>query len=108
MSYDYSPDSIDVSSVQPNPSVDQSEQGTDGGAAAFSQIADAVGRWGTVIGSIVSNTPIAAAQTRTGDVVPIGAYGSSVPYVSPGPMPGTMKLLIALVLVGGIWYFMKG
>lgn len=95
-------DSIDVATVDPNPSVDQSVSGGDGGASAVSDIANAVGKWGTVIGSIVSNTPIVAAQTKTGQIVPVGSRGSTVYGARP---MGSNLVLVLVVVVGGVILF---
>ncbi len=93
---------IDLSTVDPNPTVDDTVYGGDGGAADLSNVANTVGQWGAVIGSIVSNTPITSAQTRTGNYVPIGAYGSQI------RQPGPNWMVIGIVVLGiaaGAWFF---
>lgn len=97
-------DSIDLSTVDPNPSVDQSVQGTDGGAASFSDIANVVGKWGVTIGSVLTNTPIVAAQTTTGGIVPVGARGSTV---AGAGMSSFAKLAIIGLVIVGVWYIAK-
>jgi hypothetical protein len=91
---------IDMSTVDPNPSVDQSIDGTDGGASQFSDVANVIGKWGSVIGSVLTNTPIVAAQTTSGAIVPIGARGSTV----AGGMSSNTKLLLVAAVVGVVVY----
>ena len=63
---------LSMSTVQPDPSVDQTANGTDGGAANLASILNSIGRWGTTITSVVTGKPV--QTTTTG--VPIGAPGS--------------------------------
>ena len=97
-------DGIDMSTVDPNPSVDQSIGGTDGGAAQFSDIANVIGKWGVTIGSVITNTPIVAAQTTSGAIVPIGARGSSL---SGSMNPNTKLLLVAGVIGLAVYLLVK-
>ena len=90
-------DQIDLSTVDPNPTVDDTVSGGDGGAADLANVASSVAQWGSVIGSIVSNTPIAAARTRSGEYRTIGAVGSQVQ--APQVINWTA---IALVVVAGV------
>ena len=91
--------SIDLSTVDPNPTVDDTVQGGDGGAADLSNVLNTAASWGSVIGSIASNVPITAAQTRSGSFQTIGAVGSTV---APSPVNYTyigLAVVAAVVLV---------
>jgi len=87
---------IDLSSVNPNPSMDDTVNGGDGGAADLSNIANSAMQWGSVIGSIVSDTPITSAQTRSGNFQTIGPVGTRI---APSPINWTW---IGIAVVGGI------
>lgn len=89
----------DLSTVNPNPSIDDTVNGGDGGAADLSNIANSAMQWGSVIGSIVSNTPITAAQTRSGDFQTIGPLGTQL---APSPINWTVigLAVVAAVLIG--------
>ena len=91
--------SIDLSTVDPKPTVYDTVQGGDGGAADLSNILNTAASWGSVIGSIASNTPITAAQTRSGNFQTIGAVGSQV---APTPINYTyigLAVVAAVVIV---------
>lgn len=89
-------DSIDMSVSNPNPTIDDTVQGGDGGAGDLSNVLNTAASWGSVIGSIVTNVPITAAQTRSGNFQPIGAVGSQV---APNPINYTY---VALAVVAAI------
>ena len=89
-------DSIDMSTSNPNPSMDDTVNGGDGGAADLANVASSIAQWGSVIGSIVSNTPITSAQTRSGNFQTIGPLGTRI---APSPINYTV---IGLVAVGAL------
>ncbi len=92
-------DSIDLSTVNPNPTIDDTVQGGDGGAADLSNIANSAMQWGSVIGSIVTNTPITSAQTRSGSFQTIGPVGTQL---APSPINWTaigLAVVAAVVVV---------
>jgi hypothetical protein len=88
---DYS--AIDMSTVNPNLTMDDTVNGGDGGAADLANVASSVAQWGSVIGSIVTNTPITAAQTRSGTFQTIGPLGTQL---APSPINWTLIGLFAL------------
>lgn len=73
----------DLSTVNPNPTIDDTVNGGDGGAADLLNTANSAMQWGSVIGSIVTNTPITAAQTRSGSFQTIGPLGTQIAPTSP-------------------------
>ena len=97
-------DSIDLSTVNPNPTIDDTVNGGDGGAADLSNIAATAAQCGSVIGSIVTNTPITAAQTRSGNYQTIGPVGTQI---APNPINWTViglaavAAVVLVVIVGG-------
>lgn len=68
----------DLSTVNPNPTIDDTVNGGDGGAADFSNMANSAMQWGSVIGSIVTNTPITAARNSNGQFQTIGPVGTQI------------------------------
>lgn len=94
-------DTIDLSTVDPNPAIDQSIDGTDGGASNAMDIANTVGQWGAVIGSIVTNHPITSVQTRSGAIVPTGVTGGRI--IPSSSSSSLLVIVLALFGVGVIW-----
>lgn len=86
----------DLSTVNPNPTIDDTVNGGDGGAADLLNTANSAMQWGSVIGSIVTNTPITAAQTRSGQFQTIGPAGT---MIAPSSINWTA---IGLAVVAGI------
>ena len=81
---------LSLGSVEPNPSVDQTDNGTDGGAGNLMGIINTIGRWGTTITSVASGRPV--ATTTQGQ--PIGAPGSGSRAAANQPsMSGILVLL---------------
>jgi hypothetical protein len=89
-------DAIDLSTSNPNLSIDDTVNGGDGGAADLANVAGSIAQWGSVIGSIVTNTPITAAQNRNGSFQTIGPVGTRL---APSPINYTV---IGLIAVGAL------
>lgn len=79
-----------MSTVNVNPSVNQSVCGNCGGASGLSAALNAIGKWGTVLTATAQGKPVA---TRS---VSVGAAGSQT---LGGALTGNSLLLI-LVIVG--------
>lgn len=88
----------DLSTVNPNPTIDDTVNGGDGGAADLLNVANSAMQWGSVIGSIVTNTPITAAQSRSGQFQTIGPAGTQI---APAPSPINWTA-IGLAVVGAV------
>lgn len=92
---------IDMSTVDPNVTIDQTADGGDGGASSFSDLANSVGRWGAVIGSIVTNKPIAVNAQG----VPVGAVGTKTPMSQSNKtiliVAGIAAVVVVVVLMAG-------
>ena len=95
---------IDLSSVNPNPTIDDTVNGGDGGAGDFSNIANTAMQWGSVIGSIVSDTPITSAQTRSGNFQTIGPVGTTI---APNPINWT-AIGLAVVAAIAVGFLIRG
>jgi hypothetical protein len=84
--------------------MDETVNGGDGGAADLLNNANSAMQWGSVIGSIVTNTPITAAQTRSGGFQTIGPAGTTV---APSPINWT-AIGLAVVAAVVIAFVVRG
>lgn len=91
-------DYTSLSTVNPNPSVDQTS-GNDGGASDIATIVNSIGQWGATIGSLALNRPLAVTPTRAGGVQAIGVAGSRVQGQSLTGNNVTLILVAAAVVV---------
>src|SRR5712671_5282804 len=64
---------LSMSTSNPNPSVNQSVGGNDGGASDVAATLNAVGKWGTALTGILTGRPVATTQTG----VAVGAKNST-------------------------------
>lgn len=81
--------SLAMSTVHPNPAVNQSVGGNCGGASCLSQALNAIGKWGTAITGMATNKPVVVGAKT----VAVGASGTTL-----GGMSGNSLLLILLVV----------
>jgi len=96
----YDDSGISLSASDPNPSIDQFDDG--GSSADFSSLVNSAGAWGTEIASVITGNRPAPAVTPYYS----GTY-SGGPLVRPTATSGTTKLLIAGLVIAGVFVVVK-
>lgn len=88
--------SLSMSTVHPNPSVNQAvcKCGGCGGASSLSSALNAIGKWGTAITGLAQGKPVATSKTG----VAVGAKGAT----TLGGAISSNTLILILVVVGAL------